>query len=461
MDVGSIQSPGFLKQLFGTASPGGASLPGLATDLFGPPVELQINGAAALADPTGAILGAKFAGSVSDRALARKRQAQRQRDLIAAGAALLEKDFGRARDVAQQMLKRDSDDADATHIIGRSYQGEGDMRAAIKFFARAAQLAPDNKEYGGDLRNAQLLAGSDADAINAARTMLRDPSQRVAAIRLLTAVGERTHDASARLAIGDAYLEQKSRQLALQSYQAALDGADVGTLSRLAERAERLLADEPSASAVFKFRGDIRLRSGAFADAIDDYRTAQVLDTTGATFSDALAGAHAQRGRDFRSRGQLEEAQADLREAAALDYFNLDLKREMSQVSLDLGYQRMNFGALNLALGAFSDARVALPGDDPALQNSVAAGYFALGGRFTQAGDLETAAMVHQTAFDLNSTSEHRLGLAGARVALGGWFGGLNRWSDAVTEYEKAVELYPDNATYLALLEDARSRAGG
>lgn len=419
---------------------------------FGPATVLDLRGkaAASIIFDGSSILSAKLLGSNKPLppALQRRYDALRSRDLLEASTALLDKKYDKVREVAAKMLRRDSNDAAATHLIARSHQSEGNIPKAIEFFGRAAQMAPDDARFASDLRNAQLLSRPEGVAVKAARQMLGNSTERAAGLRLMSVLAERSQKTATLLALGDAFMSIKAKQPALGAYYTALDLADNADLAGILERADELMLDSPKAPIVHKFRGDVLKRMGRLDEAITAYRTARDLNPTDGTYIKDLANAYADRGRLRLDRGDALGAKRDYEVARTLRPFSDDINRGLGESHMELGRVWLRRGALSSALGELNAARLVLPTGSQNLERTLAGLYFSLANRFTGQNDLQTAASTMQKAYDLNKNLTHKTELAKTRNALGLKYIDDGDYNNAIIQFQAAVDLFGNNQEY-------------
>lgn len=423
---------------------------------FGPASIVDIG--AASARTVSSILTTKFFGkALLPPAAIRQRENERRRDLIAAQTALLSKDYSQVREVAGRMLGRDLNDAAAVHLIARSHQAEGNPKQATKFFARAAQLAPNNARFASDFRSSQILERSDAAVLRAAIGLLAKPQSRVEGFRLLSALADRSDDVGVLLAMGDALFDLRAKQQAVGAFALALDKAEGIGLSAVLKRADRVVADSPSAAIAHNFRGQVLQKMERFDEAITEFKLARDLEPIQTAYLLDLANAFVARGKSRVADGDLLGGKSDFLEARAIRPVNDDINRNVADVRIRLARQWLVRGALTSALGELNSARVRLPSDSDDLKKRLAGLYYSLGNRFTSQDDNITAASTLQQAYDLDASLTHKTALGAARNTLGLQYLDEENYSKAVDEFQKAVDLFPNIQEYQDNLDQAKA----
>lgn len=435
----------------GTRAAGTGSMAG-----FGPASIVEIG--AASARTVSSILNIKFfATAPLPPAAIRQRENERRRDLLSAQTALVSKDYAAVRDVAGRMLGRDPNDPAANHLIARSHQAEGNLEQAAKFFARAAQLAPDNARFASDFRNAQILERSDVAVLRAAIGLLADPQSRVEGFRLLSILADRSDDSGVLLAMGDALFDLRAKQQAVGAFALALDKAEGIGLSAVLKRADRVVADSPDAAIAHDFRGKVLQKMERFDEAITEFKLARDLEPIETTYLLDLANAFVARGKSRVAGGDLLGGKSDFLEARAIRPVNDEINRNVVDVRIRLARQWLVRGALTSALGELNSARVRLPSDSADLKKRLAGLYYSLGNRFTSQDDNVTAASTLQQAYDLDASQTHKTVLGAARNTLGLQYLDEERYQDAIDEFQKAVDLFPNIQEYQDNLDQAKA----
>lgn len=424
---------------------------------FGPSSVVSLTSRAATAAST--ILGASVNGVATSLppAVLQRQATRRNRDAVEASTALLNGENDKAREVARRMLALDNQDADAYHIMARSFQGDGDMKQAAFYFGKAAELDPGNERYASDQRNAQLLQQSDAAVIKAGRGLLKNPQTREDGLRLLTGLVSRTESPTTLMALGDALFELEAKQQALSVYADAFVVAGGEDLRALLERADIMVADSPEAAIAHQFRGRVLKKMERFDEAIAAFRSARSLDSTEAQYTLDLADALTARGQSRVATGDLLGARGDLEEARSMRPSFAEYKNNIVDVRLRLGQQWISRGALRTALTELDEAKFRLPSDSDELKRRLAGLYAQLGNRYTSRGDHQTAAGTLQKAYDLNGSSFNKRSLGASRNTYGLELMAEEDYANAVVQFQAAVDLFPENAEYAANLAAAQN----
>lgn len=459
MDIAAIAGMG-MESLLGPVSAPVSALGGVD---FGPAALLDLSSGSTspAAESALTILGARYGGPAPLPAAVQSREdARRQRSIVAASTALLAKDYAGARAAALELLKRNGDDAAANHLLARATLGEGDTRSAIRYFARAAQLEPDNARYASDLRNAQFLERSDEAALSAARGMLKDPGQRASGLRLLYELADRSRSFTTLTALGDEFMKLKARQQAVGAYATALDLAREPQLGELLERARAVVQDSPDAAVAHRLVAEVLRRMGRHDEALVSLRRASELAPDDPQYLIDIAETYNARGEANLAADRLLAARDDFAQARQLRPVHDPYLRNTAETFTRLGQQWMARGALRSALADLNSARAFLPADGADdLLRRLAGLFYALGNRYG-GDDRKTALSAMQAAYDLNGTLTHKRGLADAHNALGLEYMDEGEYASAVEQFEAALALFADDERYADNLADAESRLG-
>jgi tetratricopeptide (TPR) repeat protein len=196
---------------------------------------------------------------------------------------------------------------------------------------------------------------------------------------------------------------------------------------------------------------------GRFDEAIAAFRSSRELDSGEANYTLDLADALTARGQSRVAAGDLLGGRTDLEEARSMRPAFAEYKNNVVDVRLRLGQQWIARGALKTALIELDSARFALPAESDELKRRLAGLYSQLGSRYASRGDNQTAAGTLQKAYDLNGSSNNKRALGSARNTYGLDLMGEQNYADAVTQFQKAVDLFPDNAEYAANLAAAQN----
>ncbi len=392
------------------------------------------------------------------RGLARKRQ----RLIHEAVRQINRGNFGAARTIASRLLKRDVNDVAALRLAGKSYLREQQYDLAQRFFARAAALAPHSEAAQRDLRDARLLARSDAEVLKVARQKLASRATRSDAMRLLGHLARRSPDnAEVFTLLGQGYLDAGVDKRALDALDAALEHASKRQVSAILAQARQLVARQPESGATHNLLGRALRKAGRFDDAIGELAAATRLTPGHAGYVRDLAGAYVARGLELLKRGKTTLAGVDIERARALDIDNPSLDEAEARIAADRGEQHLMAGRFGKALAELKQAADKAPQLDERFRRHVATLLARLGSAFKANNDDGSAL----TAFARALKVAPGLSIAQINVAELSYSEGQkaltdNRFDDAIAHFQRAREADPSEKIYRTALADAFDQRG-
>jgi tetratricopeptide (TPR) repeat protein len=368
-----------------------------------------------------------------------------------------------ARAEAEVLLRRNPKDSTAAAYIGHSYLREGDYISAVRYLSRAAESS-SSVAVQRDLRAAQFLQRGEASALEEVGRLLRNKQTWKEGLQLATYLLDRNPaNVDARIVVADFYEKRGRANLAGAELADGLEDADPGRAAALLPFLEGFARRHGTDPGGFDLLAQAYLRAGrlddaraAFDEAIrlagDDF---DFISRLKADFADVYAGL----GREHRLRGEEHEARRDFEQALAL--VNNDAHRgNLFDLELDAGRRYVRQGRLRAAQEAYERARVNLPAVDPGeRREQLIEAYDALAAKLALDGDLETLVGARYGAYVLDSgDAARKRTLADAHDAYGLEMFAAQDWRGAYRQFKAAADLFPDDTTYLAHRDDARSR---
>ncbi len=394
-------------------------------------------------------------------ALAFASQRQADADTEALGLAVDALDAGNtaeARQIAQDLLGEDGQNASAAHILGRTYLAEEDYDQAEKYFARAATLAPSSNRFASDLDNVKLLKGSDDEVLEAAARLIGDPERQSDGIRLLAHLSDRSpNNARAHMMLGDALMDQGWAAQAVSSYRNALLAAEGSDLDLLVGRFGDLAEQVPDAAVTHSLLGQGLQKQDRFAEALTELRWAAQIAPTNESHKQAVGWLLGDMGNEALEEGRASDAIRYYEEAVELDGSADTLKSGLSRSHMEMSKWWQSRGLDNKAFIELNTAKQLLPSTDEDLTKDLSQAFHLLGSQYRHAGELDWAISCFKRSYNLDPTNlTYRMNLAQAYDARGTEHFDAGDYEEAEAQYQLAVDLYPGNENYQARLQAAQ-----
>lgn len=317
------------------------------------------------------------------------------------------RDFDGAKNALKTVFDQDPNDSSALRLNGRIALAEQDYKTAEQTFSRAVALEGGNPANDPDVRVARTLQQDDDSVLSRARAMLVSPAHRQQALDLLVHVSARSpENADAAIALAEAYNVSRRPELAVSSLDNALRSADAEQAGRVVADAAEIVRRQPGSAFAKNVLGRALTRTGDLDGGIENLRAALDLAPTDPSFAADLANAFVARSRDSLDRGATDSARADLAAAYAADQFNPDVQSLTARVAATDARDAVFRGRFNKALTRLATARRNAPNDAP-FRKELADLYIQVGEHFEQTGGTTQALDNFSAALDLDPGSTH------------------------------------------------------
>ncbi len=394
--------------------------------------------------------------------VAAERRAEERRSTINQAAALIDAgNTAAGRRVAERMLDERGDDVTAIRLVGLSYLAEQDYVQAERFFARAAGLRPGDAELRADADTARILQQSDDEVLEQGRRRLDNPGQRVEGIRMLLRLSDRSPDnAEVYLALADGFEKARQPVQVVGALQEALSLADGASLDGVVDRAERLVASEPTLGIGHNILGRALLKSGRVDEAISRLRTASTVAPNNLAYRTDLAKGFFARAEAFLDRGSVLSAQGSLEAGRSIDASSAEARLLEGRIAAKKGAQLLNAGLATQALAELNKAKLRGPADE-AFRGELSASFARAARRFELDDSRALALSTYRKAYDLNEGSL----FARRKVAELSYAEGLDALDNgnldsAVEHLDRAYSLRRGDDTYRTQLSSALVQRG-
>ncbi len=354
----------------------------------------------------------------------------------------------------------------AMYNLGVKLKAEGNPREALRWYAEALKVTPDNAEVLNNAGVALMSLGDAQGAVRRYREALRAaPTYPLAHNNLATALASLGDRASAIREYSEAlrlkpdYAEAHANlakalaadgrvEDALREYREALrirpDDADahhnLGVTLAGARRFDEAIAEyraalllSPADAATRRDFGTALANSGNLRDAISQYEEAERLEPGNAETHNGLAMALAWAGQPEKAAKEFEAA--------------LRLNPSYPEAHNNLGTLLASHGSLDRAITQFEQALRLRPGYAEAHAN--------LGMASAAAGRLDAAVAEYREAVRLEPES------AEYRERLGVYLAQTGRLDEAIAELQRALEISPGSASARKNLDLARGLQAG
>lgn len=392
-------------------------------------------------------------------AKAQERQAEEQQAIIdSAVDALDAHDFDKAREIAQDMLKKDGQSAVATHIMGRADLAEGDYAGAEKHFARAAMLAPSSTRFASDLNVVRQLKRPEADALDEAGKLINNPYQRDEGMRLLAYLAERNPDSTeAHMMLGDALMEEGQAAEAVTSYRNALVAADDNTLTALVARFRDMVEQSPDVGVTHSLLGQALQKQGKYDEAMTHLKMAADIAPENTSYHYALASVQADMGFEALDAGKTSDAIRYLEQAYAVEPGNESYQKGLSEAHLEMANWWQSHGVNRKAFDELNSAKTFLPDDDEKLAGKLSRAFNTLGDRYMADDDIDWAISSYKRAHELDTSNlTYRHELSSAYEQRGTSYFDAADYEMAELDYQDALDLFPSSQRLADLVQDAQ-----
>jgi tetratricopeptide (TPR) repeat protein len=228
---------------------------------------------------------------------------------------------------AQEALKFHAENPDVQYAVGLTLDVNGRPEEAVAYYERAAKAAPSNEAYGTSYRRAREAAARRKAAVELATDPTKIAEARTPAVIPVSAISISQGGSAELLKRGEEALKDGSPQAASNFFRQAVAGdpADLqipiaAATCALKHNEARMAADilTPAAlrfsasAAVFRCLAVAHLRMNEYSAARADAERAIALDKTSALAYYTL-------GCTLTQLGQAEAAEANFRQAAAID----------------------------------------------------------------------------------------------------------------------------------------------
>ncbi len=308
--------------------------------------------------------------------------------------------FASAAEHAQTLLRQDSANPIAYHLMGRIASEKGDLDLAIDHFERAASLAPDNDRFANDAFNARQLRSGEQHALATGAALVRRPDQAEDGLRLLYELGrrsERNGEIFLHIAKGLETLELPTSQL--KTFEAVLEEGTRDDLTVLEGELKRFIADHVPVGLAHSILGRTQFRLGKIQDAIQSLEQARAIAPETQRYTTELAEVHASAGSGALARGDLSTARHRFTLAHELDLTNAEFTVGLAAVHVSVAKRSLDNSLENNARINLNRAATILR-DDSGLDTEMGQAYYRLGKRSLAEGHTTVALDDLQKAYD-------------------------------------------------------------
>lgn len=467
MQIGTNYTP---LPIFGTmtsAAGGTANSAAKRTSLFGPASMVTLGGGFSFYGGSPVVngplvpqfdLAATMAGQTSGIPALVRSEEQIKAEEEAVKQALTFIDEGKydaARTLMNNLLDENPTNSAAVHALGYTELSDENYEKAEQLFLKAHALNP-TVGYDNDANNARILQQGDDEVLARVRGLLKTPSQRGEAIRLLIALTERSpENVPGKILLGDALLDEGDGSNGLLQFNNAIREANSAELIQLEKRLSDMVKEAPGGAFVRQLLGKTQLRREHYSDALQTLKTASELSGHMPAYDGDLAKAYVGIGRERLERGDLSGAMTSFEQARQLTSASQEVKDAIAEAYLvraEKHTQRRDYGS---ALGDYRKAADLMgDGTDKSLRQRGAAGAYSVGlkierDRIADGGEINAEASAFQTAYDLDpDSSKYKHKLAETRYALGDQYTAAEDYEAAAHSYQRALRLYEHNDTY-------------
>jgi tetratricopeptide (TPR) repeat protein len=380
--------------------------------------------------------------------------------LTEASDALNQGDLSTAREIAQDLLKKNNQDAAAAHLMGRTYMAEKDYATAERWLSRAASLASGSSRFQSDANNASLLQKSDAEVLAQASQMVGDDTLRQDGIRLLGYLSDRSPDnAEAHLMLADALMDEGWVVPAVTSYENALaTSTDDNLVARVVDRLRSLEALAPDIGVTHNLLGHALRKQGNTSEALAELQKAAELSPTNTNYQSDIGLVYGDLGAEALSEGKAQDAIRYYENAVEMNVSSDDLRSGLAQAHTAMSRWWLARGNTDKAFGELSAAKIQLPDGQDDVAAQIARAYNNLGDRYEKQGEWGWALASYRNAHTLDpDKASYRSHFGDAADALGADMFDEGDYEAAESYYQQAVDLFPGNDTYQAHLEAAQN----
>ena len=420
-----------------------------------------IDTAQGLYNSLGQLIGAQDPKSVARARAFSATETRRRAALEAAAERINAGDAQGGRAAAKAMLKKNSQDASALALVGRSYVLERDYKQAEKYYSRAAALAPDHVRIQSDLANTRTLQGSDDEVLVVARRELKNPSTRNDALRLLFDLADRSPlNVDVYLALADGFKAGRKPLQSLLSLQKAQAFANKNTVAGVIERAEAFVEKHPDIGMGHNLLGRALQKAGRTREGLRELQAARSIAPDNVGYGNDLAAAYVARAETRIEAGDLQSATADLHQAYAITLVAKGYGEATARLEAAVGKQHVDAGRYTLAVQHLNRAKANAP-DDEVFKDQLALEYLRVAKHYQSEGDTGFALTNYRAANELDPDSF----TAAYNTALLSHAKGVELRDDgkyelAIEHFRRAYELRPTKDVYRQDLADAYDRQG-
>ena len=373
------------------------------------------------------------------------------------------------------LTRRSPSNADARALLGEKLIEQGNAQSGLAQYQLAISSADEAqlRRIEANLESLVKVAPEAAFLQNLlGQTQLKLGKHELAAetLGLATRLSDnndlfRADEAEAHLALGYDAMDEGDLTRALTEFTTAQE------LDPYSDDVNKGLAE------IYLARGQQKARLGDATRAIEEYEKAKVHmlalnsdqtddgsdsesdddeDDPYADLRADLANAFYSAGRTLESRriaagDEVGDELTAFKSAYELDRENLTYQRKLAETQKTLGDQYMADGEYQKAGNAYKYAYEVYDDDETNLTAAINA-FMAWGDERTAAYDHGQAIAAYQAAYDLDTDNETaKFSLAEAFNRRGLFYRSLGRdfYSDAASDFQSAIDLYPDNDDYL------------
>ncbi len=398
----------------------------------------------------GKLLGSDKVQAVAKKAERSSPAAIRLLESLKAAAASIDAgDTKGGRKQAQQLLRKQPNNATALHLVGQSYLVEKDYKLAERAYAKVAALAPNNARVKRDLADARTLQKSDDQVLKHARSKLISPAHRTDGLRLLLHLTDRSPDnVDAYLALADGFTDARQPLQVMGALQKALDKADEDQIDEVIVRAKKLSEKQSGVGLTHNILGSALQKAGRYREAMSELKRAVEIAPNNLAYTSDLAGAHVAQARAKLDSGDVAGARADLEIAQSLDASNAGLGEVSARVAAERAEGFITAGLYNRALSELHTASSKAP-DDAQFKASVASKYLRVAAHYDDLDADSIALTSYQKAYELDPTSEvarRHIGELSYQAGLDA-IGRLD-YDGAITHLDRAYQTSRGTASY-------------
>ncbi|MCP4589173.1 MAG: hypothetical protein GY842_00375 [bacterium] len=358
-------------------------------------------------------------------------------------------DIQGGRSAAMAMVRKNSQDASALALIGRSHAMEQDYAEAERYYGRASALAPSQARIRSDLENVRTLQQSDDEVLAVARRKLKIGGSSEDALRLLFELTDRSpQNAEAHVALSDAFAVHGQALESLLSLQTANIFAAGATVGEVIQRAEKLVERHPDVGMVHNLLGKALGKVGRTREAFQELAIAHSVAPNNVTYGHDLAEAYVKQAEDKLSGGDLTGAGADLSKAYEISAWTDGYRETTARLEAERGKRDLDAGRYTMGIQHLNSAKSHAPADE-SFRSRLSLQYLRVARYMHGRGENNSALNMYKAANELDPTSY----TARYNTAVLSHAEGLERrdeldYEQAIEHLERAYQLESHNDQY-------------